>query len=121
MVNVGIDILEVERIKNIIKRNKYFLDLCFCDEEIDQIKNKNSIYQSVSSRFCAKEAFFKCIGEKISKLKHLKEIKVLNLESGKPIIRLSSNLNERYKKWNFSLSISHSRIFACAVVVSSKE
>ena len=121
MVNVGIDILEIDRIKNVMKRNKYFLDICFCAEEIYQINDKSSIYQSVTSRFCAKEAFFKCIGEKINKIKYLKDIKILNSESGKPIIYLSENLKNRYKEWSFSLSISHSKSFACAVVVSSKE
>lgn len=119
-MNVGIDILEVDRIKNIMKRNKYFLDMCFCREEIDQIKNKNSICQSIAARFCAKEAFFKCLGKKISKLKDLKDVKILNLESGKPIIYLSSSLKDKYKGWNFSLSISHSKNFSCAVVISSK-
>lgn len=118
---MGIDILEVDKIKKIMKRNKYFLDICFCDEEINQIKNKNSIYQSVAARFCAKEAFFKCVGEKISRLRYFKDVKILNSESGKPVIHLSPSLKNRYKELHFSLSISHSEKFSCAVVVSSKE
>ena len=118
MVRVGIDILEIERIRKIIRRNNFFLEMCFSNKEIDQLSDKTSFYSSVASRFCAKEAFFKCIGKKIEKIKYLKYIQILSKESGEPFIVLSSDIKQNYEGWNFSLSISHCNKFACACVIS---
>ena len=55
-MDVGIDIIEVKRIRNILDRNKFFLNYCFSDDEIQQIVSKKSVASSVAARFCAKSS-----------------------------------------------------------------
>ena len=64
-INIGIDIIEIERIKKIIARNKFFINTILCYDEINQILQKKNIYESIAARYCAKESFFKCIGKGI--------------------------------------------------------
>lgn len=117
MIKIGIDIIEVDRIDKILKRNIFFLSKCFSEKEIEQLRLKRILCQHVASRFCAKEAFFKCVGLKISKIEELKMISIINLESGQPIIILNGELKEKYKHLNFSVSMSHCSKFACSSVV----
>ena len=118
MVNIGIDIVEIDRIKKILQRNKFFLEACFSNEEIIQLKEKRSFYSSVAAHFCAKEAFYKCIGKSISYIEYFKEIYILNNNLGSPYVKLSRKLEPRYSNFRFSVSMSHCIKYACATVVS---
>lgn len=120
-MDVGIDIIEIKRIKNILNRNKFFLNYCFSDDEIQQIVLKDSVASSVAARFCAKESFFKCIGKGIKKTENFKLIKILNKKNGIPKIILDGYFKEKYKSFNFHLSLSHCREYACAVVIKENK
>lgn len=117
-MNIGIDIIEIERIKKIIERNKFFLNKIFCSDEIEQIFLKKNIFESTAARYCAKEAFFKCIGTGIEKISDFKMIKILNNQNGQPEIFLSSNFKKKYEKYEFKVSFSHCKKYACATVLA---
>jgi holo-[acyl-carrier protein] synthase len=105
-VMVGIDIIEVIRMKNIIDRHgDRFLNKVFTDDEIQYAGNKFRISESLAGRFAAKEAFIKAIGRKVP----WKSINVLQSQ-GKPYIEY---LGERYD----GVSISHERAYAVSVVI----
>ena len=120
-INIGIDIIEIERIKKIIARNKFFINTILCYDEINQILQKKNIYESIAARYCAKESFFKCIGKGIKKIQNLKKIKILNNKNNKPEIFLSENFKKIYKNFKFSVSMSHCKKYACAVVLAKYE
>ena len=120
-MDIGIDIIEIKRIKNILDRNKFFLNYCFSNDEIQQIVSKKSVASIVAARFCAKESFFKCIGEGIKKAENFKLIKILNSKNGIPKIILGGYLRKKYKNFNFQLSLSHCREYACAVVIKENK
>ena len=119
-MGIGIDIIEIDRIKKIVCRNKFLISTVFSEDEIEQLINKQDIYSSIAGRFCAKEAFFKCLGTGIESLNMLKLIRILNDKNGKPEIYLNGILLEKYKNFEFHVSISHCKSYACAVVSSKK-
>ena len=83
---IGIDIIEVERVKKIAEKNPKFLDRIFTSREVSYCLKKRNKYQHLAARFAAKEAFFKAIGKRIS----WKEVELFNLPSGKPQLEIKS-------------------------------
>lgn len=118
-MDVGIDIVEISRIRKIVHRNKFFLETVFSEKELEQLRLKRDIYSSISSRFSAKESFFKCIGG-IKYLDSLRLIEIINDESGKPTIVLNGYLASKFKNYEFSVSASHCKNYACSVVIKKK-
>jgi len=117
----GIDIIEINRIKNIIEKwGDHFLGKVYSQDEIVYCENKkNNKFQSYAGFFAAKEACVKAMGTGFRKL-GWKEIKIDNDLLGKPLICLSSQLKKRLtnnKIGNIHLSISHTKKIAVAQVV----
>ncbi len=85
----GIDLLKVERIKKIYLNYKdTFLKKILTDLEIKQIKKNQKIYDRIAGKFSAKEAVVKAMGTGFSDGIKIKDIEILNLNNGKPIINL---------------------------------
>ena len=126
-VTTGIDIIEVERIKEaILEMGDSFLNKIYTEKEIEYC-NKSEVmkYQHFAARFAAKEAVFKAISEYIDGRKDAiwKDIEIINSESGKPEInvdKLKENINkagDNVRLINIDVSISHIRDFAVASAV----
>ncbi len=105
---LGIDIIEVDRIRESIEKNSNFKKRIFNKEEIAYCEKFKEPYTHYAARFAVKEAFFKATGLKIP----FNEISVINREDGSPYIKLKENL-----KGNIIVSITHIRELAVAVVV----
>lgn len=119
---VGIDMVEIQRIRKLIVK-KSFMKKVFSDLELEDLKKRKFSPQSVAAGFCAKEAFLKAVGLGIRGI-GLHEVKLLHNEFGKPYINLDRNIKEKFKNSNleFSVSLTHTKNYACAVVVGySKE
>lgn len=104
-MRVGIDIVEIERIK--LKDN--FIQFVLSPEEISLLENRVDKVQFIAGRFAAKEAFLKANGVGIGAI-NLQNIKVLNEESGKPYILFK---NQKFD----NVSISHEKHYAVAIVI----
>ena len=126
-VTTGIDIIEIERIKEaILEMGDSFLNRIYTEKEIEYC-NKSEVmkYQHFAARFAAKEAVFKAISEYIDGRKDAiwKDIEIINSESGKPEInvdKLKENINkagDNVRLINIDVSISHIRDFAVASAV----
>ena len=122
MINgCGVDIVEVNRIKNIIEKwGNHFLNKVYSQEEIFHCESKNSNrFQSYAGIFAAKEAFVKATGTGFRNIRW-KEVKVVNDLLGKPYIYLSRQFKTRLKNMKIGsihLSISHTKSIAVAQVV----
>ena len=126
-ITTGIDIIEVERIKEAIDNmGNGFLNRIYTEDEI-QYCNKSDImkYQHFAARFAAKEAVFKAMSKYISGREDAlwKDIEILNDESGKPEInvdKLIENINKTadIKLINIDISISHIKEYAVASAVA---
>jgi holo-[acyl-carrier protein] synthase len=118
----GVDIVEIDRVKMVIgKRGQAFIRKVFTRREIEYCERKKiGKYHSYSARFAAKEALAKALGTGIGKGAGLKDIEILNDESGKPYVVLSGKFQECFKSLNgksISLSMSHCKNYAIAHVI----
>lgn len=111
----GIDIIEVDRIKNSIERQgKPFLNKVFTDREIEYCSNSGLMtYQHYAGRFAAKEAIYKAISDVTSQKQDLwNKIEIYNDETGKPMVNLEKLNIENII--SMDLSISHIKDYAIA-------
>ncbi len=113
---VGIDIIEVSRIKKIMEKyGERFFQRILTDKEIEYCKSFSNPELHFAGRFASKEAYSKSIGTGISKDFGWKDIEILNDERGKPYINHTKET--QYSKYKFEISISHTKDYGCAVVV----
>lgn len=116
ILGIGIDIVEIERIENILKNKKRFLNKIFTDEEIKYFESKNFRSETIAGNFSAKEAISKAFGTGIKNF-NFDDIEVLRDKSGKPIVKTYNNLRQMcidYNVLEIQVSISHSENYAVA-------
>ena len=116
MLNVGVDIVAINRIDSILnsKRQARFLDRIFSDKEIAESNEKTNKSQYFSGRFAAKEAIKKALSSYDKTTDNsFKSIEVLNSSSGKPYVISKSSQD-------INISISHDGNYAVAFCVIDK-
>ena len=116
ILGIGIDIVEIERIKNILDNRKRFLKKIFTEEEIKYFESKKFKSETIAGNFCAKEAISKAFGTGIKNF-NFDDIEVLRDENGKPIVKTYNNLRQiciNYNVLEIQVSISHSENYAIA-------
>jgi len=123
---IGVDIVEVERIKQRITSNSGFCELVFSIEEIAYCTKKAIPYESYAARFAAKEAFLKAVGTGIDFTIDLNEIQVLNNEFGKPYFKKTYAVEQYLMAQlgyipEIQLSLSHTYKQAIAFVLFNKK
>lgn len=113
---VGIDIIDVKRIKKLIdKYGDRFFNRILTENEIKYCKSFSKPDLHFAGRFASKEAYSKSIGTGISKDFRWKDIEILNDKRGKPYI--NHIVESDYTKYKFEVSISHTDEYACAFVI----
>lgn len=112
---IGIDIVEISRIKELALRQKKFVDRILTLNEKKEYEELPSERRAefLAGRFAAKEAFAKAYGTGIGKELSFQDIEIRSLPSGKPLI-------VKPFEDGVHLSISHSREYAVAQVVIEK-
>lgn len=118
IIGVGVDIIEIERIKKAIE-NKHFVDRVFTRKEIDYTEKKGEKAQHFAAMFAAKEAVSKVLGTGFSKIS-FHDIELNHEESGKPFIILSGNARKIAQNLNIEIihiSLSHDRVSAIAYAI----
>ena len=118
MFSVGIDLVEISRIENSLK-NDSFLKMFFGKNEIEELKQKNFKSESVAAAFCAKEAFSKAVKTGLSGFK-MNEVELLHEKSGAPYLLLSGKAKALGENMQFSVSITHTKELAQAIVIGQK-
>ncbi len=110
---IGIDIIEIDRVKSAVKQYKdKFLKKIFTDREISYCTKRKALrFPELAARFAAKEAYSKAIGTGIRGIKW-KEIEILNGDNGQPRIYVKGKLRR-----SALVSLSHSSSCANAVVM----
>lgn len=111
---IGIDLIELDRINQIIKRNERFVQRILTEKERRQLaayKNESRQIEFVAGRFAAKEALGKAMGTGIGKVS-FQDIEISRSEHGAPEMKLHGY--EHLKIW---VSISHSEQHAIAQVI----
>ncbi|TYP53302.1 holo-ACP synthase [Thermosediminibacter litoriperuensis] len=120
-MEIGVDIVEVDRIKEVLKNEK-FLRRIFTEREINFFKDKKGegYCRHIAGRFAAKEAVSKALGTGI-RFFGWHDIEILGDALGKPQVRLSGRAFEILKAKGYSrvlVTISHSRDYAVAFSIA---
>jgi holo-[acyl-carrier protein] synthase len=113
---IGIDIIELDRIKTIIDRQPKFIQRILTENEqvtFEKLSTQRKI-EFLAGRFAAKEAFAKAKGTGIGNGLAFLDIEIQPDPSGKPQITLPF-------REGVHLSISHSRDYAVAQVIIVKD
>ena len=118
ILGVGTDIIEIDRIKNAIDNTPGFLEKVFTKREVEELSKNTLRVESVAGTFAVKEAVSKAVGTGIRGFS-FRDIEVFRDELGKPIVRVSSKIEEviKSKDYLFNVSISHNKTMAIAFVV----
>ena len=120
---IGIDMIEVERIRQNITKDEMFLKMIFSENEIDYCELKANKFEHYAARFAAKEAFFKALGTGWAAGTHFNEVEIINNKDGKPEIVISGETQRTLSALEIikiSVSLSHLKTLATAVVVIEK-
>ncbi|MBN2852422.1 MAG: holo-ACP synthase [Clostridia bacterium] len=116
-LSTGVDIVEIQRVKQAIEKNDAFINRVYTKNEIDYCEGKGrEKYKSYAARFAAKEAYSKAMGTGFGGTLSPVSIEVINNKEGKPYIYINGE-----KKENCDVSLSHSKMYAVAYVVIFKE
>lgn len=116
---IGTDIIEIESIQKSMEQSKQFAQRVFAQNEMTYCENKSGKYKHYAARFAAKEAVMKALGTGWDKGVQWKQIEVTNRVGGAPEIVTSGRVKELLDEMgvtNIKVSLSHSRLFAVAVV-----
>ncbi|WPC41672.1 holo-ACP synthase [Clostridium sp. JS66] len=110
ILGVGVDIVEIRRIKEAMEKHTNFIDRLFSKNEIEYFKVRNLRPEFVAGRFAAKEAVVKAMGTGFSGFE-IKDIEVDRTASGKPIVVLRGKakmIAQKCGNYKIHVSISHS-------------
>ena len=116
----GIDIIDISRIKKAIDNNDGFVKKVFTSSEVEYCNSKKKYAESFAARFAAKEAFLKAIGIGWRDGIGFSDVEVCNNELGKPELvlhNLAHKFCEDNNIGNISVSLSHSKDLATAIVI----
>lgn len=119
ITGIGTDIIEIERIKNAIKRNPNFLNKIFTQKELEYFKSRNYKEETIAGGFAGKEAVAKAFGTGFRNF-NIKDIEILRDDFGKPIVYINGKAKEllkAYENYKIHISISHSKENAIAYVI----
>jgi holo-[acyl-carrier protein] synthase len=121
IVGTGIDIAEVDRIREVIERHgERFLKRIFTEGEIAYCESKANRVERYAARFAAKEAGMKAIGTGWNHGVRWRDIEVARKPGGRPTLLLHGKAAEfaaRLGAINIALSLTHTKSEAMAQVI----
>lgn len=118
----GVDLIEIERIQNIVEKKPHFLTRFFTEGEIALFKSKNLKIETIAANFAAKEAVSKALGTGVRGF-NLKDVEILRDKWGAPYVVLhgeAAALSEQLGIKHWSVSLSHTKMYAVAFVIAEK-
>ena len=120
IIGIGIDLVDVKRIEDAVKKRKHFLERIYTQEEIKMNPRGEFRFQELAGRFAAKEAFFKAIKSGWRRGVTFSDVIVLNETSGAPYIKLEGRAKEIAQSLGVNkifVSISHTEDLATGIVI----
>jgi len=119
----GIDLVDFQRIEDMVKRHGgRFLDRVFTEAEQAYAKTNRNGMEKLAGRFAAKEAILKLMGTGWRGKIAWTDIEITNNPSGQPQVNLAGEVKKIAKKLgvkHISISITHTANFAIASAVAT--
>ena len=124
IISIGVDIIEVRRVRETIKRTPRFAQRVFTAAEREYCESRGAVAaQHYAARFAAKEAALKALQTGWSGGISWQDVEVTAKESGAPLILFHGRARELYEQMGATsahLSIAHTTEHAIAEVVLEK-
>lgn len=124
IISIGVDIIEVYRIRETIERTPRFVERVYTADERAYCESKGAAAaQSYAARFAAKEAFLKALKTGWRGRITWHDIEIISDESGVPSLKISGEARvilENLGANRIHLSLSHTTDHAVAQVVLEK-
>jgi holo-[acyl-carrier protein] synthase len=114
-MDVGLDLIEIARIRRALERYPGFRERCFTEAERAYCDSRPNPPQHYAARFAGKEAVGKALGFGIARAFAWREVEIAGRP--KPSVRLSGRLARWAAGHRIDLSMTHSRELAAAVAV----
>lgn len=111
---IGIDIIEINRIKKAITRTPSFIEKAFSQYEREYYEKKGRHIRTLAGIFCAKEAAVKALKTGFDGI-GLKDIEIRHTDTGSPYLNVFGKAKDLLKDMTAEISISHSEKYAVAV------
>jgi holo-[acyl-carrier protein] synthase len=115
---VGVDLIEIERIRRVLDRHPSFRARCFTEAEREYCDSRPNPAQHYAARFAGKEAVGKALGFGVARAFAWTEVEISGRP--KPAVRLSGRVRawaEKVGAGAIDLSMTHSRDLAAAIAV----
>ena len=124
-VGLGVDIVEIERMKKILERRPRFSEQVFSAEERAYCDKTASPATHYAMRFAAKEAVVKALGTGFAQGVWVHDIEVERAKNGRPSVKLSGRALEvaeeqGIRELSLSMSYTHTDAVACAMAVTER-
>jgi holo-[acyl-carrier protein] synthase len=119
VTTVGVDLIEIERIRRALERHPSFRERCFTEAERAYCDSRPNPAQHYAARFAGKEAVGKSIGFGVARAFAWRDIEIAGRP--KPSVRLSGRMGQWAAKvgaGQLDLSMTHGRDIAAAVCVA---
>jgi holo-[acyl-carrier protein] synthase len=120
-VRVGVDLIEIERVRSAIRRYPSFTRRCFTDAERAYCDGRPNPPQHYAARFAGKEAVGKALGFGVAMHFAWREVEIVGRP--RPRVRLTGRLHARAEELGVAevdLSMTHSKELAAAIAVASE-
>ena len=117
-MRVGVDLIEIERIRRALERYPGFRERCFTEAERAYCDSRKNPAQHYAGRFAGKEAVGKALGFGVARAFAWRDVEIVGRP--KPGVRLHGRLDAWSKHVGagaIDLSMTHSRELAQAVAV----
>jgi len=124
IISIGVDIIEVRRVRETIERTPRFAERVFTSAERDYCESRGAVAaQHYAARFAAKEAALKALQTGWSGGITWQDVEVTAKDSGAPLILFHGRARKLYEQSGATaahLSIAHTTEHAIAEVILEK-
>ncbi len=125
IVSIGIDIIEVARIREVLLRTPRFRERVFTAAESEYCDSRGAVAaQHYAARFAAKEAMLKALQTGWRGGISWQDVEIASRDSGAPYLILHGQVEELFRSSGATaahLSLSHTSEHAIAQVVLEKD
>lgn len=123
--SIGVDIVEIDRMRNILERTPSFKKRVFSEDERAYCEKTARPECHFATRFAAKEAVLKALGTGFSEGIGVRDVEVVINAKGKPQVKLYRRAAEKARELDIkdipiSLSYTQDDAVACALALVSE-
>ncbi len=119
-LRIGIDLVEIEKIRKLFEGKKTLRESVFTPEEIRYSWEQKNPYTALAVLFAVKEALFKALGSGLSGKMDWRDVEIGKGREGMPVLRLcgeTARMAEEMGVINHAFSLSHTKEYGIAIVL----